>query len=204
MRIDPYQDAPRLPEGDRVDPRELVGGGPEPVEIEIGPGRGWFLVERLAADPAVRLVGLEIRRKWATIVDRRLAARGLGARARVFAEDVRSAFARFPDACASVVFLHFPDPWWKKRHQKRLVLTPELALEVARILVPGGLFFIQTDVLERADAYESVVGLSGRFAPEGPSPRVDENPFSARSPRERRAMADGLPIVRLLFRSLPR
>ncbi|MCC6901135.1 MAG: tRNA (guanine-N7)-methyltransferase [Polyangiaceae bacterium] len=200
MRSDPYADAPRLPEGDAVDPRALVGAGSEPIELEIGPGRGWFLIERLEAEPGVRMVGLEIRRKWATIVDRRLAGRGFGDRARVFAEDVRPALARFPDASVRVAYLHFPDPWWKKRHQKRLVLTPDLCRELARVVVPGGELFVQTDVPERADDYQQVVAQEPAFAPWEGGPRVAENPYRARSPRERRAIEDGLPVVRMRWR----
>jgi tRNA (guanine-N7-)-methyltransferase len=111
----PYADAPRLPEGSDLGPALLVGAD-SPIELEIGPGRGGFLFERLAADPGVRIVGLEIRRKWATLVDRRLAALGYGARARVFAEDAREALKRFAPSTVEVVFVHFPDPWWKKRH----------------------------------------------------------------------------------------
>lgn len=183
-----------------VDPRLLVGAGSAPIELEIGPGRGGFLTERAESDPEARLVGLEIRRKWATVVDRRLRARGFGERARVFAEDARSAVARFPDGCARAVYLHFPDPWWKKRHQKRLVLTPELCRELARILVPGGELFVQTDVMERAERYEALVGLEPSFEPWPGGPRVEESPYLARSPRERRAMADGLPVVRMRWR----
>ena len=204
MRADPYADAPRLPEGDAVDPRALVGAGTSPIELEIGPGRGWFLIERLEASPSSRLIGLEIRRKWATIVDRRLAARGYGDRARVFAADARDALARFPRASVSIVFIHFPDPWWKKRHQKRLVVTSELVAEVARVLVPGGELFVQTDVEERAEAYALVIGSEPRLKPAAAAgPRIAENPYGAKSPRERRAEADGLPIVRLRYERLP-
>jgi tRNA (guanine-N7-)-methyltransferase len=202
MRTDPYADAPRLPEGDRIDPRELVGSAGAPIELEIGPGRGWFLVERLEAHPEVRMVGLEIRRKWATIVDRRLRDRGLGERGRVFAEDVRWALPRFAARTLSAVFLNFPDPWWKKRHQKRLVLTAELLDELARVLSAGGELYVQTDVAERAAAYRELVLGHPAFEPWGPSPETDENPYGARSPRERRAIADGLPVVRLRFRRI--
>src|SRR5580658_1546684 len=117
----PYDDAPRLPDGTAIDVRSLARG--EWVELEIGPGRGWFLVERAEAEPRAALVGLEIRRKWAAIVDGRLAKRGLAARARVFAEDAAHALPRVvPDGSVRRVFLHFPDPWWKKRHAKRLVM----------------------------------------------------------------------------------
>ena len=199
MKTNPYADAPRLPEGDHVDPRALFGAAESPIEIEIGPGRGGFLFERLAIDPEVRLLGLEIRRKWATIVDNRLRERGLGARARVLAEDAKSAFPRFPAACARAVYVHFPDPWWKKKHHKRLVVTPEIVREVCRVLVPGGDLFIQTDVSERAEAYAELVSSEPRLERVGAG-FDGENPFGARSPREHRAIADGLPIYRLHFR----
>ena len=201
MKTNPYADAPRLPEGESVDPRVLVNAGDSAIEIEIGPGRGGFVFERLAADPAVRLLGLEIRRKWATIVDNRLRERGLGERARVLAEDAKSVFPRFPNACARAVFVHFPDPWWKKKHHKRLVVTPELLSQVCRVLVPGGELFIQTDVSERAAAYAELVAAEPRLAQVFPHLGFStENPFQARSPREHRAIADGLPIYRLHFR----
>lgn len=206
MRVDPYSHAPRLPEGP-IDWDALFAGssfeGPPfagPLELEIGPGRGWFIVERLAADPSVRVVGLEIRRKWATIVDQRLRARGLSHRGRVFAEDARQVMPRLRAASVERVYLHFPDPWWKKRHQKRLVLGAGLLPEVQRILVPGGELFIQTDVAERAEEYESLLAASPGFRPLEASARVADHPFGARSPRERKAMEDGLPIVRLRYR----
>src|SRR5450432_3907484 len=199
MKTNPYTEAPRLPEGDHVDPRLLVGAGAEAIELEIGPGRGGFLFERLAAEPDARILGLEIRRKWATLVDERLRARGLGDRARVLAEDAKSALPRFPHACARAVFIHFPDPWWKKRHHKRLVVTNELLAQVCRVLRSGGELFIQTDVSERAVSYAELLGAEPRLSPIGPG-FAQENPFRARSPREHRAIADGLPIYRLHYR----
>ena len=195
----PYEDAPRLPEGDRVEVRALARG--EWVELEIGPGRGWFLVERAEAEPRAALVGLEIRRKWATIVDARLAKRGLGGRARVFAEDAAHALARLvPDRSVRRLYLHFPDPWWKKRHQKRLVIKDGFLEQVARLLEPAGELFVQTDVAGRAAEYEHLVELDPRFQPAGDAPgsaRLVDHPYIARSPRERRAIADGLPVHRM-------
>jgi len=197
----PYADAPRLPEGERVEARSLVRGGW--LELEVGPGRGGFLFERAAAAPDAGLVGLEVRRKWAAIVDLRLAKAGLAARARVFAEDAKHALPRLQPAGAfRRVFLHFPDPWWKKRHQKRLVMGDVFLDEVARLLEPGGELYIQTDVEERADQYEAALAHDARFAPAGDaggSARLAENPYGARSPREKRAIADGLPVHRLRY-----
>lgn len=196
----PYADAPRLPEDEPLDPRALVGAGSRPVELEIGPGRGWFLVERLEADPAARIVGLEIRRKWASIVDARLEKRGLSGRGRVFAADARQVLPRLVPGTLSVVYIHFPDPWWKKRHAKRRVLTAELLSHVAEALAPGGELFVQTDVLDRAEQFEQLVAGEPRLVPWSTTARVEDNPYQARSPRERRAMVDGLPVLRLRYR----
>src|SRR6201999_2159512 len=182
-RVRPYADAPRVPEGEKIDPRALVGAGETPVELELGPGRGRFVFERLAADPTLRFVGLEIRRKWATIVDRRLAASEHAGRARVFAEDARDVLPRFVAASIARVFVHFPDPWWKKRHQKRRLVGAPVLGELARLLRPGGELFIQPVVEERAAAYEALCDAFPGLTPVAGGPRIQENPFGARSPR---------------------
>jgi tRNA (guanine-N7-)-methyltransferase len=195
----PYADAPRLPEGEWVDPAALVLPG-RPIELEIGPGRGGFLFERLAAAPELCMLGFEIRRKWATIVDNKLKAAGLGQRARVFYEDARSALPRLPDGSLARIYIHFPDPWWKKRHEKRLVVSPWLMPQVVRALAPGGELFVQTDVEDRALEYEAAINAAPGLVAAAGGPRLTENPFQARSPREHRAIKDGLPIHRLLYR----
>jgi tRNA (guanine-N7-)-methyltransferase len=204
----PYADAPRLvlqPTMIRVPVpfASLVAGSS--YELEIGPGRGGFILERALAKPEVGLVGLAVRRKWASIVDARLRAASLAPRARVFAEDVKEALPRLtPDGCLERVYLHFPDPWWKKRHEKRLVMELPVLDQIARLLAPEGELFIQTDVSERADQYESLIGADARFSPfgdpSGTGARLTENPYEAQSPRERRAVIDGLPIYRIRFR----
>jgi tRNA (guanine-N7-)-methyltransferase len=202
----PYGHAARLPEGtDPVDLRSLFGelGQGAPIEIEIGPGRGGFLFERAVAAPDACILGLEIRRKWAHIVNERLMKAGLAPRVQSLAEDAKIALPRLgPDAIVRAFFLHFPDPWWKKRHEKRLVMGDALLDQIARLLVPGGALYIQTDVEDRAALYESQVLAHSAFSPEGDdegSARVEENPYGARSPREHRAISDGLPVHRLRF-----
>src|SRR4051812_970086 len=161
----PYAYAPRLPEGEGVVLGEVLPGA-GPIEVEIGPGRGGFLFERCAARPDVRILGLEIRLKWAALVDGRLHKQGLGARARVFNADAREALERVgPPGSIAVFYLHFPDPWWKKRHSKRLVLGATLLDSVARLLVDGGEVFVQTDVEERAALYEEQLSAHPDLVP---------------------------------------
>jgi len=183
-----------------VDIRSLGQG--EWIELEIGPGpKAGFLVERAVSAPEALLVGLEIRKKWATVGDERLAAGGHKARARVFCEDARDALKRLrPNASVRRVFLHFPDPWWKKRHEKRIVMGDDLLVEVVRLLEPNGELYIQTDVEERATLYADVVAKSPELVPAGDAPGdflMAENPYGARSPREHRAILDTLPVTRM-------
>jgi tRNA (guanine-N7-)-methyltransferase len=200
----PYADAPTLPgpADGPVDVRKLVAGAT--FELEIGPGRGGFVFERLVAAPEAGFVGLEVRRKWASVVDARLTKQGFAGRARIFAEDAKHVLARLgPDAVFSHVFVHFPDPWWKKRHKKRLLLDPALLVEIARLLGPRGELFVQTDVEDRAAEYQALIDASPGFRPAGDfasSPRLAANPYDAQSPRERRAVQDGLPVHRLRYR----
>ena len=201
-KVNPYAHAPVLPEGERIDLSALAIGAH--YEIEIGPGRGGFIFERAVAAPDAALIGFEIRRKWATIVDDRLAKQGLGPRARVFAEDAKFALPRLtPDASVRLVTMHFPDPWWQKRHQMRLVMGDVRLDEVFRLLARDGEFFIQTDVEERAEQYNAHLAGDARFVPHGDVPKsawLAENPYAARSPRERRAIVDGLPVFRMRYK----
>ncbi|MBK8251999.1 MAG: tRNA (guanine-N7)-methyltransferase [Polyangiaceae bacterium] len=200
----PYAHAPRVPDG-AYSLDDLIGGT-GPFEIEIGPGRGGFLFERAAAAPHVRIAGLEIRLKWSAIVDERLKKQGFGERARAFNADAKEALARLgPDASVSVFYLHFPDPWWKKKHTKRLVMGDILLTSVVRLLKLNGELFVQTDVEERADMYEAQIMAHGGLVPAGDapgSPRMAENPYGALSPREHHAVADGIPIYRMRFKKV--
>jgi tRNA (guanine-N7-)-methyltransferase len=204
-RVSPYAQAPRLPAGEALGWAEIMGVGAKPLdfELEIGPGRGHFILERAAQTEGVCIIGLEIRLKWASLVDERLQRLGYAQRARVFAEDIRFALPRLAAGSLSRVFVHFPDPWWKKRHAKRRLASGSVIEQMARLLRPGGELFVQTDVWDAAIAYREAVDAHHGFAPAGDvegSPLLAENPYGARSPRERRVMADGMPISRLRYR----
>lgn len=190
--------APKAPEG-RIDLRTLWPVTSGEIELEIGFGRGMFLLERAAAVPTARLLGVEIKRKWAYLVSERAARLGLHG-VRVFGADAREVLPRLdPERSVARAFMHFPDPWWKKRHAKRRLRGQDTLDPLARLLAPGGELLIQTDVEERARDF--VIDLRAHGAFEVPdSPFVDDHPYTARSNREKRAMTDGLPIYRILVR----
>jgi tRNA (guanine-N7-)-methyltransferase len=125
-----------------------VFGNGQPVEIEVGFGKGLFLVTASQARPEINFLGVEIARKYQLFTANRLAKRGLR-NVRLVKADARL-FLRNCVAIAScqAVHVYFPDPWWKKRHQKRRVFTPEFAVQCERILRPAGRLHVVTDVQE--------------------------------------------------------
>lgn len=206
--MNPYANAPTLPEGNVLLDDLLPEPKGSPFEIEIGPGRGMFALERVAARPDVRYLALEIRKKWAQILDERLAKKGLGKRARSLAEDAKQALPRLgPDASVQTIFVLFPDPWWKKKHQKRLVVGDVLITEIVRLLQDNGELFVQTDVEERANEYSAQIALISELEPAGDEPGsfvLQANPYQAKTNREKRADEDGLPVHRMRWRRRPR
>ena len=197
----PGFDVPRLPEQEPLAPGALFPRAPTRCELEVGFGRGGFLLERAAVASEVALVGFEWRRKLVARVCDRVRRAGLGERVSVYCEDARLILARFAEASFDAAYLHFPDPWWKARHHKRRLATSTMLLALSRILKPGGELFIQSDVQSQVDAYERLALAVQTLEAHGEQgARLGDNPYGARSPRERRAMADGLPIYRLRFR----
>lgn len=189
---------PRAPEGD-VDLEALLPGD-GPIEIDIGFGRGHSVFERAKLAPESRILGVEIKAKWAHKVDERRKRLGLD-RVRIVSEDIRELLPRCgPKGSVTRAFVHFPDPWWKKRHQERFVVGEPFLDAIAELLKPGGELFVQTDVEDRAIRYRDLIAAHSAFALEGDDGFIDENPFGARSNREVRADEDGLPVHRILAR----
>jgi tRNA (guanine-N7-)-methyltransferase len=138
-----------------------IFGNANPVEIEIGMGKGTFLVDQARARPDVNFLGIEWARWfWRYACDRLrrngcLNARAVRSEARFFLNEY------VPDASVSVVHIYFPDPWPKKRHHKRRLIQADFMLLVRRILVPGGRFQVVTDYQEYFQQIESAVRAGG-------------------------------------------
>ena len=190
------EQAPKAPEG-RFSLDELMAGE-GPIELDIGFGRGLSLFERAAVAPQSRIIGIEVKTKLAYKVADRVKKHGLR-NVTIFCGDAREILKRAePSGSVERVSGHFPAPWWKKRHGKRRVIAEALLAELARLLGPGGQLFIQTDVEDRAEQYVAELREQPAFELASESGYVEENPFEARSNRERRAIEDGLPVWRIV------
>jgi len=144
--------------------RELFGAA-LPLEVELGVGKGRFLLEWAAGHPEVGLVGVERARTYVAIAARRLARRGLtNARlAHTTAEDLL--FRCLAPASVTAVHVYFPDPWPKKRHHKRRFFRPENVARLAEVLLPGGLLRVKTDHPEYASVIAEVLRGEARLEP---------------------------------------
>jgi tRNA (guanine-N7-)-methyltransferase len=123
-------------------------GNDHPVEMEVGFGKGLFLLTASEARPDTNFLGVEIERKYALYTAGRLARRQRQ-NVRVVCADARLFLPRYiTDASLAAVHVYFPDPWWKNRHRKRRVFTEEFARQSARVLKPGGQLHLVSDVAE--------------------------------------------------------
>jgi len=125
-----------------------IFGNSRPLELEIGCGKGGYLVAAAAERNGHNFLGLEIDRGLSFYIASRLARRTL-TNARIACGDATSFVRdRIADHTFAAVHIYFPDPWWKKRHHKRRLWTPDFAAQCVRILAPGGRLHIATDVSE--------------------------------------------------------
>jgi len=123
-----------------------VFGNGNPVEIEVGFGKGLFLVSSGCARPGTNFFGIEIERKYTLFTATRLAKRGLR-NVKVAACDARWFLeAHVKAGSVAAVHVYFPDPWWKNRHRKRRLFTEPFAAQCARVLAGGGHLHLVSDV----------------------------------------------------------
>lgn len=171
------------------------------VEVEIGCAEAQFLFERAACDPSRLYVGLEIREDLVTLVNKRARSLGLPVHA-VFCQAQLHMAEVFAEGSVDRLYINFPDPWFKRKHQDRRMIDEALAGGIARAARSGADVFVQTDVWDIAldamstlDSDERFINIAGEwtFWREG-------NPYGVRSWREQNAEETGLPIWRIMYR----
>lgn len=172
-----------------------------PLEVEVGSGKGLFLVRAASTFPDHDFLGIELAHKYACYTAARLARAGLS-NARILSGDALAFFRALPDdAGLAAVHVYFPDPWWKKRHHKRRVMAPPLAHDIERTLTPGGTLHFWTDVGEYYRETLALLGAETKLR--GPMP-VAEPPAAGdldyRTHFERRMRLHEKPVYRAEFR----
>ena len=128
-----------------VDPRTLFDSPDHPLEIEIGSGKGTFLVQQGATQSDTNFLGIEWSAPFFRFAADRLRRHGLG-NARMLHGDGSEFLGHWClDGVATVLHLYFLDPWPKARHHKRRVIQDSSIRNFHRVLTPGGRMHLVTD-----------------------------------------------------------
>jgi len=119
--------------------------------LEVGFGGGEHALAQIEANPRIGLIACEVFELGLCsllsrlVADDEEAAGALPGNLRLFDDDARMLIRALPDGCLHRIFLMFPDPWPKSRHAKRRFVHPALLADLARVLVPGGIWRIASD-----------------------------------------------------------
>ncbi len=119
--------------------------GDRPLWLEIGFGGGEHLVHQANLNPGVGLIGCEPFINGVAMLLGKIRQAG-ASNIRIHPGDARDLFDVLPDASVARAFLLYPDPWPKKRHHRRRFVTPEHLGPLARVMAPGAVLRIATDI----------------------------------------------------------
>ena len=176
-------------------PREA--GTPDrgpPWEVEIGIGKGRYLLSRAAAEPERRFLGVELASKYYRLARKRARRRRLENLVLVRGEALYLLASVLPRGFATVLHVYHPDPWPKSRHARRRLLDPETVDLVLGVLRPGGELFFATDFIAYGERVEEILRGFPHLAVErwdGPWPGGPRTNYEAKYVQE------GRPILRL-------
>jgi tRNA (guanine-N7-)-methyltransferase len=125
-------------------------GNDHPVYLEIGFGDGESIAQMAACNPHNNYLGVEMHRPGVGHLLLKMEQQSLS-NVRVIRHDAVDVLRQgLTDTSLAGLYLFFPDPWHKRRHNKRRILQPAFVDEIARVLRPGGIFHAATDWKEYA------------------------------------------------------
>jgi len=174
-----------------------------PIELEIGTGRTHYLFERAQVKPEHNLVGIEWKERWVKQALAKIARENIKNTYIIHANAWVLTPKLFADNSLSNVTFHFPDPWWKKRHHKRRIINDEFTNTIVQKLKKGGTILVQSDVSSLLEEYLEVLENNKSLKNlAGPNNLYPKNPMNAKSHREKKVEADGLPVFRAFFEKI--
>lgn len=157
--------------GEVLDFAALFGPG-VPVEMEIGSGKGGFVLRQAKSHPDRNYLGIEWANKFYKYAADRMARWGL-TNVRIMRTDARHfVIHRLAPGCLSALHVYHPDPWPKKRHVKRRLFQPTFVSAAVEALSPGARLAIQTD---HAGYFEQIKEVTAARPELEPIPFVDED-----------------------------
>lgn len=169
----------------------------QPLHLDIGCGKGRFLLNLAALQPDWNFLGLEIREPLVEQANDWRTEQELTNLHYLFCNaniSLQPLLDSLPSACLKRVTIQFPDPWFKRRHQKRRVVQSDVVEVLSRYLVEGGEVVIQSDIWEvAAEMHDRFLSHPQFICPEG---WLTENPLPVSTEREISTLKRGEPVYR--------
>ncbi len=156
-------DADYPPLYESLDWSRMFADGGAPELLDIGCGMGRFLLDYAQACPQQNILGIEVRRAPVEWIDGVINGEKIDNAAVVWYSVVNGIPFVASDSIERI-FYFFPDPWFKKRHNKRRAFTAEFLDECARVLKPGGVLYLMTDVPDVDDYQRKILDRHPRFS----------------------------------------
>ena len=168
-----------------------------PLQVDLGCGDGSFLARLATRHPEQNFLGIE--RLLGRIRSSTHKARNLP-NVRVLRLETSYAIRYLlPNGSVEMFHLLFPDPWPKRRHQRRRIVTNEFLESISAALAPNGAFRVVTDQRDYFDYIRELLAQTNSFQIGSPEDNELEFPESK---FERGFKAQGAPIYRLILRKV--
>lgn len=178
-----------------------VFGRKAPVVLEIGFGMGDSLLEMVLAEPDKNFVGIEVHPPGVGRLINNASEKGVS-NLRVFMADAVDVIDDcIPDSSLARIQIYFPDPWHKKKHNKRRIIQPEFVEKLRSKLEIGGILHLATDWQDYAEhMLEVMIAAKEGFDNEAPVDFVERPFFRPLTKFERRGARLGHGVWDLIFR----
>ena len=174
----------------------------QPLHLDIGCGKGRFLLSVATLEPNWNFLGLEIREPLVQEANTWRDELGVTNLHYLFCnvnKSLRSLLSHLPVGTLQRITIQFPDPWFKNRHAKRRMVQPELVAELATYLAAGGIVFLQSDIEVLAMEMRARFDAHPDFQRQGTEDWLVENPLPVPTEREKSTLSRGEPVYRALF-----
>ncbi len=164
----------------------------QPIEVDLGCGMGSFLLWAATVYPTRNFLGVDRLLRRLRRVDRKAVRGGLDNVRLVRLEAMYLVSKLIPDGSISTYHILFPDPWPKRRHHVRRLISPDFLADVDRTMTPDSAINCATDHEEYFEWIQRVFEKSGRFAAAEP----DVLPTEAQTDFEKEFVAAGKQVHR--------
>ncbi|MFN8578450.1 MAG: tRNA (guanosine(46)-N7)-methyltransferase TrmB [Candidatus Sericytochromatia bacterium] len=170
----------------------------KPIDIEIGFGKGQFIVEKAKLYKDINFIGFEVKKG---LVDYTISLIEKNSLSNIYVEKSYANVSipqKIPNESIRNIYVNFPDPWWKRKHKKRRILQTDYIKIFYNSLKEDGIIYVRTDVKEYSEFVKKNFSEFKEFQ-EIEHDIISDNIMSN---RETRCIEEGLDVYYLAFKKV--